>query len=125
MNDRAPQDLRAWTMALFRAIDTKDTAGFMAFLAPGCPFRMGNMPPASGEGLRAMLDGFFGMLESLSHTVESSWSVPGHVVCHGRVKYVRRDGRGVEVPFCNVLRVEGEKVVDYRIFMDPSPLMAA
>ena len=118
-------DLPSWTAALFRAIDAKDTEGFMGFLAPQARFAFGNSPPATGtEAIRATLQGFFGSLETLEHAVEDAWAVPGHVVCRGSVRYVRRDGRDVSTPFCNVLGLQGGRVADYRIYIDPSPLLA-
>lgn len=118
-------DVAAWTQALFRAIDAKDTEAFLAFLTPQARFAFGNVPAAEGTaGIRATLDGFFASIASLTHTVDHTWSVPGHVVCNGTVRYVRHDARAVVVPFCNVLRIDGERVADYRIYVDASPLFA-
>ena len=33
---------------LFRSIDNKDLQGFIALLAPDCPFRFGNQPAVNG-----------------------------------------------------------------------------
>lgn len=115
----------AWVAGLVKTIDAKDTRAFLAHLTPEATFTMGNFPPTTGTAaMTAMLDNFFGMLSSLSHDVDDAWTVPGHVICRGRVKYVRKDGREVAATFCNVLRFAGSRVSDYRIYMDPSALLA-
>jgi ketosteroid isomerase-like protein len=115
----------AWVAGLTRTIDAKDTRAFLAHLAPDATFTMGNFPPTTGTAaMTAMLDNFFGMLRSLSHVVDDAWSVPGHVVCRGRVTYVRKDGREVSMGFCNVMRIAQGRVADYRVYSDPSPLLA-
>ena len=115
----------AWIQGLVRTIDAKDTRAFLSHLTEDATFTMGNFPPTRGSAaMTAMLDNFFGMLRSLSHAVDDAWTVPGHVICRGRVRYVRNDGREVAAEFCNVMRLRGDRVEDYRIYMDPSPLLA-
>jgi hypothetical protein len=119
-------DPYAWTSALFAAIDAKDTGAFVRFLADDGRFAFANFPPAIGiDAIRHAVDAFFGSVAQLRHDVANAWSVPGHVVCTGHVTYVRRDGTAVTLPFCNVLRLAGDRVDDYRIYIDPSPLFAA
>ena len=42
-----------------------------------------------------------------------------------RVTYTRKDGRKVAVPCVNVFGMEGDKIRDYKIFIDVSPVYAA
>jgi ketosteroid isomerase-like protein len=125
MKGDATMDTKAWIAGLVRTIDAKDTRAFLAHLTTDATFTMGNFPPCTGTAaMTAMLDNFFGMVRSLSHAIDDSWATPGHVICRGRVTYVRNDGREVSMSFCNVLRMSGERVSDYRIYIDPSPLLA-
>lgn len=118
-------DLQAWTRALFRAIDARDTDGFLAHLTPDARFTFANLPPAEGTAaMRAMLEGFFGAVAAVAHAVDDVWSVPGHVVCRGSVRYTRHDGRTLTLPFCDVLGLRGPLVADYRIYIDASALFA-
>jgi ketosteroid isomerase-like protein len=118
-------DLDAWTRGLFRAIDARDVEGFLAHLTPDARFAFANFPVAAGTAaIRALLEGFFGGIRALEHTVEDSWSVPGHRVMRGTVRYTRLDGREVAMPFCNVLGLAGARVSDYRIYIDPTALLA-
>jgi ketosteroid isomerase-like protein len=122
----AAGEQQAWIAALFRAIDAKDIEGFLGFLAEDARFAFANFPVGTGAvAIRATLAGFFAQLDTLAHTIEDAWSVPGHVIVRGNVRYTRRDGRVVAMPFCNVLGMERGRVADYRIYIDPSPLAAA
>lgn len=125
-DSRAEEGLEAWTARLVRAIDAKDVEAFLELLTPEASFVFGNFPASTGTAaIRATLTTFFAGVRSLEHAVEGAWAVPGHRVVRGRVRYVRLDGRTVEVPFCNVLGMSGARVADYRIYIDPSPLLAA
>jgi hypothetical protein len=115
----------AWVKAMFRTIDAKNTEAFLAFLTPDARFAYGSLPPAIGqEAVRATLNAFFGSVASLTHSFEAVWTFPGVVIVTGTVKYVRLDTRVVTLPFCDVLKLSGEKVADYAIYVDPAPLMA-
>ena len=118
-------DLSAWTAALFAAIDAKDADAFVGFFTEDGRFTFANLPPAIGlDAIRHAVAAFFDSVATLRHEVADAWSLPGHVVCRGRVTYVRHDGGAVTLPFCNVLRLAGDRVDDYRIYIDPSPLFA-
>jgi hypothetical protein len=118
-------DVRAWAQALFRTIDERDTARFMTFIAEDARFLYAEFPPAIGRpAVEAAVAGFFASIEAISHRLDDVWSVPGHVVCRGRVSYTRRDARVATMSFCNVLALAGDRVAEYRIYIDPSPLTA-
>lgn len=118
-------DVRAWSQALFRTIDDRDTAAFMRFIADDARFEYAEFPPAVGRAaVQAAVAGFFESIEAISHRIDDVWSVPGHVICRGRVTYTRRDARIASMSFCNVLGLSGERVADYRIYVDPTPLTA-
>ena len=118
-------DPQAWIAALFRAIDAKEIDGFLGFLDEDAKFAFANFPVATGAAaIRATLVGFFAQVDTLAHTIENAWSVPGHLIVRGNVRYTRRDGLVVAMPFCNVLGMERGRVADYRIYIDPSALLA-
>ena len=108
---------------LFNAIDNKDAGAFVAFLAPNCRFRFGNLPVVNGtEQIREFVAGFFDSIDSLSHTIHDSWDISGDVVCHGDVSYTRKDGSVLTVPFANVLKKNSSGIIEYLIFADTSRL---
>jgi ketosteroid isomerase-like protein len=112
-----------WMEALFGAIDRSDTEVFCAFLGEDCDFTFGNMPTVHGRSAIAeTVGGFFASIAGLSHAIEQSWINDDAVICHGRVTYTRHDGTTLDVPFANILSLDGDRVRNYRIYADTSQL---
>ena len=108
---------------LFAAIDKKDAGKFASFLARDCVFRFGNLPDVVGQqAIRGFVAGFFDSIASISHDIQDTWHVPGGVICHGQVNYVRKDGSTLTVPFANVLKTGSNQITEYLIFADTSKL---
>lgn len=115
----------SWMSGLFAAIDRKDADAFAGFLAEDAVFRYGNLPAVTGRGaIRDFVAGFFGSIRAVSHTVLESWQAGDAVICRGEVAYTRHDGSTLSVPFANILRLTGERVRDYLIYVDASALHA-
>lgn len=115
-----------WCQALFACIDAKDTRGFLGYLAPDARFRYGSAPAVSGHAaIGAAVDAFFASIRTLAHRVLDAWDAEDCVICRGEVTYQRHDERKMVLPFCVVLRMRGEKVARYEIYLDPTPLAAA
>ncbi|CAG0991185.1 limonene-1,2-epoxide hydrolase [Burkholderiales bacterium] len=115
----------AWVGDLLAAVDAKDADRFVGFLTEDAAFSYANAPAAVGrEAVHAAVTAFFAAVRSLAHTPRRVWPVPGHVVVEGTVRYERLDGRVVTLPFVNVLSLEGERIDDYRVYIDGSPLFA-
>jgi hypothetical protein len=110
-------------LKLFNAIDAKDAGRFASFLSEDCRFRFGNLPELTGVAeVERFVAGFFESIHSVSHVIQESWDIPGGMVCHGQVTYVRRCGSSLTVPFCNVFRTSPAGITDYLIFADTSSL---
>ncbi len=108
---------------LFQAIDNQDPDQFASYLAPECRFVFGNLPPVTGKHtIREFVDGFFGTIQEISHDIENSWEMANVQICHGTVCYTRKDGSDLTVPFANIMKIAGEGISDYRIFVDVSSL---
>jgi ketosteroid isomerase-like protein len=111
---------------LFRAIDEKSTDQFLQFLCDDATFRYGSFPPAVGrEAIAAAVDQFFASIESSRHEMRMVWERPDAAVCQGNVHYVRRDGKALTLPFCNVFQLRDGRIANYEIYIDPAPLFAA
>ncbi len=109
--------------SLFAAIDSADVDRFMAWMTDDCIFTYGSGDPVSGaDDVRAAVSSFFTAFESLAHRVDATWEVDGVAITEGVVTYTTRDGRSVTVPFCDVLRLSGDRIRDYRVYIDPTPL---
>jgi ketosteroid isomerase-like protein len=108
---------------LFEAIDKKDAALFVSFLAKDASFRFGNAPEVRGrENIQNGVAAFFGGIKGLRHRVRDVWEQDNVIICEGEVTYTRPDGSELTVPFADILRLKGDLIADYRIYMDISPL---
>jgi ketosteroid isomerase-like protein len=117
---------QAWWQRLFAAIDARDTAAFLSFLAADAQFRFGNAPTIVGsEAIGAAVEGFFGAIAACRHQLLGTWSGNATVACEGVVTYTRHDRSTVAVPFANVFELRAEKIAAYRIYIDNSPLFSA
>jgi ketosteroid isomerase-like protein len=114
-----------WVARLFRAIDTSDAGSFAQFLAGDAVFTFGNQEPVRGrENVRNMVAGFFASIDGTRHDVAETWVQSESVIIRGAVTYTRKDRSTLTVPFANVLRMEGDLIKDYQIYVDTSRLYA-
>ena len=111
---------------LFVSIDTMDTEGFLAFIAPDGEFRFGSTPPVRGHAaIRAAVENFFSSFAALRHELQRVIAEGNTVVCEGEVTYTRHDSSVITLPFCNVFETNDGLISLYRIYIDVAPLYAA
>jgi ketosteroid isomerase-like protein len=119
-----------WVLDLFGAIDAMDAPAVAKAFAPDGRFRFGNTEPVVGrDHVEQSMSGFFSMIAGLTHEVTGVWSgrsEGGEVTSvEAEVTYRRKDGTHTEaLPVTSTIRMEGDQIKDYRIFMDVSPLFA-
>ncbi|HYF02861.1 MAG TPA: nuclear transport factor 2 family protein [Patescibacteria group bacterium] len=112
-----------WTKDIFAAIDAMDTDKFASFIAEDGQLTFGNNPTVHGrENIHAVIDGFFKAIAGISHDVQNVFDVDGHVIMRGTSSYTRHDGSQLTTPFCNVFKMEGNKIKTYDIYIDLSQL---
>jgi len=110
---------------LFKAIDTMDATQFGSFIAEDGEFRFASAPVVRGrDAIIAAVDGFFGTIDGLAHSVTRVWRDGESLACEGEVCYRRKDGNDVIIPFVDVFEFSGELISSYRIYIDISPLYA-
>ena len=119
-----------WVTDLFRAIDNMDAGTFANAFTEDGTFRFGNSEPVVGiVHVEQSVSEFFSMLGGLSHHVTGVWSgnwEGGEVISvEADVTYTRKDGTLTQaIPATSTLRMEGDRIKDYRAFVDISPLFA-
>ncbi|MDH3469502.1 MAG: nuclear transport factor 2 family protein [Gammaproteobacteria bacterium] len=114
-----------WVTELFHSIDNMDTRAFLNFLAPTARFRFANGPAVAGQdAIGDAVDGFFATIGACQHKLLDVWSTGTTVICRGDVTYTRLDDSRIKLPFVNVLGMNGEKIQEYSIYIDISPLYA-
>ena len=111
---------------MFEAIDGMDVPGFLEFLTEDAEFRFGSAPPVRGRtAIGAAVDGFFASIGGCTHRVRARWDGERSEVCEGEVRYRRKDGGEVTLPFVDVFEFEGMLISRYRIYIDIAPLYQA
>lgn len=117
---------RQWIEQLIEAIDQKDAARFASYFADEGTFRIGNQPVVKGKNsVQQYVSDFFQLLRSCTHDIVALHESDNCITWQGRVTYVRQlDGRSVQVPFCNFIRVAEGKVQENIVYVDTSPLFA-
>lgn len=117
-----------WIKGLFETIDAMQAEDFAAYFAQESLFRFGNATPVHGrQAVEESLADFFGSIAGLEHRVTGVWHGQwehGPVISvESEVIYTRKDGTRTEtLPATTTIRLQADKIKDYRIFMDISPL---
>jgi ketosteroid isomerase-like protein len=118
-------------MGLFRAMDASDAAGFASHFHEDGVMRFANTPSVWGrQNVEESIRGFQSTIKSVQHLIEGVWrgEFNGDAVwsVEAGVVYTLLDGTTVEtLPCTSTMRMRGELIADYRIFIDPAPLFRA
>ncbi len=114
-----------WIQKLTASIDAMDADTFVSFLSEDAQFRYGSNPPTVGKGpIRDGVAMFFTQFKKLQHRVLGTWTHSDAVFVQGEVTYTRHDGSQITIPFLNCLKMRNDKVHEYLIYIDPSPMAA-
>lgn len=110
---------------LFEDIDSMEPDRFAAHLADDVSFRFGNGDVVHGrDTVREVWADFCKSVAGVSHTVVEQFESGDAVIAESDVTYTKRDGDKVTVPVVTIYRGAGEKIDDYRVFIDLAPLFA-
>ena len=109
--------------SLFASIDAMDTGRFLSFLTEDASFKFGNADAAVGkEAIKKAVNGFFGLINGLSHNIINTWEVDDVIICRGEVTYTKKDNSKITLPFVNIFAMNENKVKDYSVYIDIGPL---
>lgn len=117
-----------WVRDYFQSIDSGDVPAVATAFAEDVTFRFGNGEPAVGrQAVVQAIRGFNSTIDGLRHDITGLWSGTwegGDVkIVEATVTYTRKDGtQTVPLPVVSTLRMRGDRIQDYRIFMDSAPL---
>ena len=113
----------SWYEGILSAVDARDSARFVSYLTDDATFTWGAQEPVHGKAaVQQYVDAFLGMFRGTRHVLLETVESGETRVCRGEVTYLMKDGRDVPSPFCNVFHMEGDRIRDYLIYLDPSPL---
>ncbi|MCP4262959.1 MAG: nuclear transport factor 2 family protein [Planctomycetes bacterium] len=112
-----------WVKRLFSSVDKMDTEAFLGFLEDDALFRFGSEQVVTGkEAIGKTIEGFFASIKDLRHDILETWFVADAVICQGEVTYTRVDDSDITIPFVNILRMQGNRIREYLIYIDIKPL---
>jgi limonene-1,2-epoxide hydrolase len=61
-------------------------------------------------------------IKGCKFNIQDLWELGDVVVCEMEIDYIRIDDSILTLPCTDVFRMEGNRIKDMRIYMDPSPL---
>jgi hypothetical protein len=125
--------IRQWKLArtslverYYKAVDAMDLDAFKAMHSAGARVVFGNNPPAVGpDQIAGAIGGFWSAIGGLKHSFVNRWDNPDESILEAAVEFTRKDGQRVRVPSVSILRPEGDKVGELRVFIDVAPVFAA
>lgn len=115
-----------WIRRYYELADELDWDAVMEYWAPDGILRFANFEPCNGRAeIRATFDDLINSWAEERHTLLNIWDLPdGVVVFELGVAFVRHDGVAVDVVGAAVCRVDGERFLEQRIYVDLSPVFA-
>jgi limonene-1,2-epoxide hydrolase len=111
---------------LIRLFEAMNVDEALMMFTEDARYRFGNYPPAVGrEGIRtAAKSSHLEAIKSSKFNIQGLWEFCDVVVCEMEIEYIRMDDSIFTLPCTDVFRMEGNRIKDMRIYMDPSPLFA-
>lgn len=108
---------------MYAVVDAKDGNALAAMMTEHGIFRFANIPAVEGrEGITAFLDNFFQSIKDIKHSELKDWKIEDTRFATGMVTYTRMDNTTLSVPFFVTLKMQGDLIHEYLIFVDASEL---
>lgn len=123
-------DAASFVRRVLDAVDARDPDRLAPFLADDVQFRSGNSPVVTGvRDVCAQFARSRDYFRAIFHDFQGLWRgqwAEGEVFSlEAVVSYELLDGRTLSLPCTSTLRCNRDGLIaDYRIFMDPAPLLA-
>ena len=115
--------------SVLAAIDAGEIAAATRHLCDDVTVLFGNFEPLIGAAAFTQLFAQFTCsLQAVRHEIHDIWPAANDLdvlIATLTAHYTRTDGRRVSLPCCNVFRMSGGLIAEYRVYMDISPALAA
>jgi ketosteroid isomerase-like protein len=107
------------------ALDAGDIAELAALVTDDVRLQFGSQEPIVGkEPFIAAAEASAASVAGFRHEILAAWDVGEAVVLEMTVHYRRHDGSEISLPCCNIFRLSGGRIADYRVYMDIAPVYA-
>ncbi len=119
------QDITAdFVWEYFENVDTMIPVNVTQYYNDDSTFRFGNAPAAKGpQEILEALNNFYQLIKSMEHVNTGLWLGDKSGVFEAQVHFEKKSGKKVMIPAVSIMRLENDKVKDFRMVMDASPLM--
>jgi ketosteroid isomerase-like protein len=110
---------------VFAAFDAQDVAALAQFMTDDVELRLGNADAIQGK--RAFVEAvnaFLGSIAGVRHEILTVYRDGDAAIVEFDVHYTRHDGGVVTLPCCNVFRLRGGLIAEYRSYIDATPVYA-
>jgi ketosteroid isomerase-like protein len=116
-----------WIARYYELCGAKDIDAAMEYWAPEGELRFANEPPLIGrEAIRSAFKGFVDTWEKETHTLLNVWELSGGVVIFELgIAFRMHDGTELGVQGAAINRVDGERFLEQRTYVDMSPVWDA
>jgi ketosteroid isomerase-like protein len=122
-----PAMRRAVLMDVFATMDAGDLDAMVKHLTNDVTTRFGNHPEICGKAAFGALFNEVGQVVcGLRHDILDLWHAVEDFdvwVVQLNVSYRLLDGRTTTLPCCNVFRMRGDLICEYRVYMDIGPVL--
>jgi len=108
---------------MYGIVDTMNGAGLAELMTEESIFRFANIPAIQGKAaVTGFLDNFFQSIKGIAHSDIEDWKIDNIRFATGKVKYTRHDDSELSVPFSVILKMQGDLISEYLVFVDASEL---
>ncbi len=107
----------------FKDVDTMIPEKVTQYYNEDSVFKFGNAPAVQGSReIRKTLDNFYQLINSMEHHNTGLWLGDNNGVFEANVHFKTKSGEIVVIPAVSIMRLEKNKIKDFRMVMDASPL---
>lgn len=108
---------------MYGIVDAMSGAKLAELMTEGSVFRFANIPAVQGkEAVIGFLDNFFQSIKGIKHSEIEDWKTDNTRFATGNVTYTRHDDSELSVPFSVILKMQGDLINEYLVFVDTSEL---
>jgi limonene-1,2-epoxide hydrolase len=110
----------------FRSVDEMRLDDFAALFTADGTMTFGNGAPTVGpDAIKKALGDFYRIMQGVRHEMRGAWIIDDVSINEAVVHYTMTDDSVVAIPVTSILRWEGDRVRDWRIYMDVAPVFVA
>jgi hypothetical protein len=109
----------------YETVDAMDLDAFKSMHSNNARVFFANHPPAVGpDQIASAIGHFWSTIGGLKHNVVNRWDNANESILEVAVDYKRKDGTAVTLPCVSIIKPDGDKVGELRVFIDVAPIYA-